>query len=113
MADDPERLDEFLAFSGRLADAARAVIVPHFRADHEIEDKPTASSAEQPVTRADREAEQAIRDLIVETYPEHGILGEELGEHNPGADYTWVIDLKMLREMTRVEQDECSGVSSS
>ena len=92
MADDPERLDEFLAFSERLADAARAVIVPHFRADHAIEDKPTASIAEQPVTRADRDAEQAIRDLIIETYPEHGILGEELGEHNPGADYTWVID---------------------
>ena len=57
MTEHSERLDEFLAFSERLADAARAVIVPHFRADHVIEDKPTTSSAEQPVTRADREAE--------------------------------------------------------
>jgi len=45
-----------------------------------------------PVTRADREAESLARDLIGRRWPEHGILGEEHGETNPGAPVRWVID---------------------
>src|SRR5215213_7517884 len=46
-----------------------------------------------PVTRADREAEQAIRDRITRFFPDHSILGEEAGEQRGGnPDYKWVID---------------------
>jgi myo-inositol-1(or 4)-monophosphatase len=33
-----------------------------------------------PVTRADREAEAAMRARIARTFPDHAILGEEEGE---------------------------------
>ena len=44
-----------------------------------------------PVTRADREAESVIRERIKQTYPNHGICGEEYGLE-PGCGLTWVID---------------------
>jgi len=39
-----------------------------------------------------RITEAAIRELIRAAYPDHGILGEENGRENRGADLTWVID---------------------
>lgn len=45
-----------------------------------------------PVTIADREAEELIRRHIEERYPEHGVLGEEYGESNPGARVRWILD---------------------
>ena len=45
-----------------------------------------------PVTIADREAEQLIRKLVSEAYPNHGVLGEEFGESNPGARVRWILD---------------------
>ncbi len=44
-----------------------------------------------PVTLADREIEQSIRDLLQRRFPECGILGEEQG-HSEGNSGTWVID---------------------
>ena len=45
-----------------------------------------------PATNADREAEMALRTLITENYPSHGIQGEEFGSLNPEADWIWVLD---------------------
>jgi histidinol-phosphatase len=45
-----------------------------------------------PVTVADREAEQLLRRLIAERWPDHGILGEEYGEERPEAPIRWIID---------------------
>lgn len=45
-----------------------------------------------PVTIADREGERLIRARVGERYPEHGVLGEELGESNPGARVRWILD---------------------
>ena len=44
------------------------------------------------MTIADKAAERAIRKLIKQRFPEHGILGEEYGEENSGAQYCWIID---------------------
>ena len=44
------------------------------------------------MTEADRAAEKAIREIIAERYPEHGILGEEHGDVGLDRDYVWVID---------------------
>ena len=74
----------------RLADRAGAVILPHFRTGCAIDHK--GGDLFDPVTVTDREAEAAIRAGIAETYPDHGILGEEFGSHNTDADYCWVID---------------------
>ncbi len=80
--------DAFVAFAHRLADAAGAVIRPYFRQPIAVDDKPDRS----PVTIADREAEQAMRAVIEATYPEHGILGEEMGGHRTDAEYVWLLD---------------------
>ncbi len=45
-----------------------------------------------PVTAADREAEQMIRKLIKNRFPDHGIIGEEYGTENENADFVWLID---------------------
>ena len=86
------QIDELRVFSEELADAARAVITPYFRSALLIDDKPAASVTGQPVTRADRESEQAIRDLIMARYPDHGIVGEEFDDLNPEAEFCWVLD---------------------
>jgi len=79
---------QFVAFAHRLADAAGAAIRPHFRAGVAVDVKPDNS----PVTVADREAERAMRALIEEHYPGHGIVGEEFGAHGTDAEYVWVLD---------------------
>jgi histidinol phosphatase-like enzyme (inositol monophosphatase family) len=45
-----------------------------------------------PVTCADREAEQLIRERILRSYPRHSILGEEHGEQTGNQPYRWIID---------------------
>ena len=47
---------------------------------------------ESPVTIADRQAEEIMREMIMKAYPDHGIIGEEFGTHNEDADYQWVLD---------------------
>lgn len=84
-AAEPARL---LAFAEQLSDAAGSIIAPYFRADIAIDQK----IDDTPVTVADREAEQAMRALIEETFPDHGIEGEEFGAVRLDADYVWHLD---------------------
>lgn len=84
-----DEFSELTAFAHRLADAAGAVIRPYFRAVLDVDNKQPADF--DPVTEADRAAEETIRSLIRDTYPDHGIIGEEQ-EDVAGGRYTWVID---------------------
>ena len=79
---------ELLAFAKLLADASAGIIRHYYRTGYDVDIK----SDESPVTIADRRAEQIMRELITREYPDHGILGEEYGEHLPGARYRWVLD---------------------
>lgn len=87
-ADRLSRLGEFLI---ELNAAAAGAILPLFRADHGLVDKGGAKGFD-PVTEADRGAEAAIRKLISERFPEHGVIGEEYGEDRPDAEFVWVLD---------------------
>lgn len=84
-------LAELLAFAHELADAAGAIILPHFRKRLAIGNKLHASGYD-PVTVADRKAERAIQRLVRARYPEHGLEGEEFGIQNPNARVRWLID---------------------
>jgi len=53
---------------------------------------PEWKADESPVTVADREAEQKIRDMIEKTFPEDGIVGEEFGEKESRSGCRWLID---------------------
>ena len=77
-----------IALALRLADAAGAVIRSYFRTPVAVDDKADAS----PVTVADRESELAMRRLINQEAPGHGILGEEWGPENTDAEWVWVLD---------------------
>ncbi len=82
------RLDGFLL---TLNAAAGDAILPLFRADHGLDDK-GGPGAFDPVTEADRGAEAAIRKLIAQTFPEHGVIGEEYGRDRDEAEFVWVLD---------------------
>jgi histidinol-phosphatase len=45
-----------------------------------------------PVTIADRQAEQKLRELITRYWPDHGLLGEEFGQQPGSSGYRWLID---------------------
>lgn len=87
----PAEIDELSTFALRLADAAAEVTLPHFRSGLVVENKPSDFTFD-PVTAADRDAEQAIRTLIGAHYPTHGIFGEEHGRQTGTSPLFWVID---------------------
>ena len=83
---------EYLDFAKATARAAGAVILPYFRSGADglgLENK--LQQGFDPVTQADRQAEQVIRQRITERFPDHGVYGEEFGLHL-GNGLTWVID---------------------
>ena len=82
--------DALRAFFDRLAEAAAAAILPHFRVRIAVEHKGGARF--DPVTEADRAAERAIRALIEAHFPEDGLFGEELGAVRADAPRQWIID---------------------
>ncbi len=85
------RNSAFLEFAYGMALAAGKAIRPHFRAALQVADKGGARGYD-PVTVADRAAEEVIRARIERAYPDHGIRGEELGWRKGTSRHTWVID---------------------
>lgn len=86
----PTRLNDLDPFLVNLNRAAAAAILPLFRGDHGLDNK--LASGFDPVTEADKGAERAIRALISQHFPEHGVIGEEYGEDRPDAEFVWVLD---------------------
>ena len=74
-----------------MADAARLAILPYFRqSDLQTDNK--LDTGFDPVTVADRAAEQAMRALLAQHRPQDGVWGEEFG-HTPGqSGRLWVLD---------------------
>lgn len=77
-----------LPLARQMADAARTIVRRYFRTRPAVDAKLDAS----PVTIADREVERMMRELIEQTFPEHGIKGEEFAHRNPQADWCWHLD---------------------
>jgi len=83
-----DNLSELKRFCKLLADESGKIIKQYYRTAINIETK----EDESPVTIADKKAEEVIRNLITKEFPDHGIIGEEFGELNSGAEYKWVLD---------------------
>ncbi len=88
---DDSELQALTAFLHELADASGDVIRPHFRAALAVDNKAGQQDFD-PVTVADRAAEQVIRERIRARFPEHGIFGEEHGREQGTSPVHWVID---------------------
>lgn len=74
-----------------LADAARAAILPHFRAASLTAENKLAGGYD-PVTVADRAAEAAMRAVLADRRPDDAILGEEYGAQDGTSGLIWVLD---------------------
>lgn len=82
-------LEPYLSFARELALTSAEVILPLYGTrDIGLEIK----ADESPVTLADRRAEEVMRRLIEKRYPDHGIVGEELGTVRNDAEFVWVLD---------------------
>lgn len=81
-------MQELVDFALDLAEISAAIIKPYFRTQVAVENKGDGS----PVTIADRKAEEAMRERIMRAFPDHGIIGEEFGRHQPDAPYQWTLD---------------------
>jgi histidinol-phosphatase len=78
---------EYLETARFAADAAAKVIDKYYGCELEVE----AKSDQSPVTEADKAAEEIIRGIISERYPDHGFYGEETGRSG-GGDFLWLVD---------------------
>jgi histidinol-phosphatase len=82
------QLQEWLAFAQACCDVADEIALRHFRRELDIQAKPDRTL----VTEADNQIEEMIRGRIGERFPDHGLIGEELGEAMAGAAARWYID---------------------
>jgi len=77
-------LEVALAAAQRAADISRNYYSGNFTV--------TTKEDLTPVTQADVECEEAIREIILEHCPEHGFFGEETGRTRADAPYLWLVD---------------------
>lgn len=87
--DDPYDIDALRPVAHAMAEAAREVTLRHFRTPLAVDSK---RADFDPVTRADREAEAAMRAVLARERPDDAILGEEAGESPGTSGLTWVLD---------------------
>jgi histidinol-phosphatase len=78
------RYDLAVEAARRAGDLARN----YYESTFEIELKPDTS----PVTIADKGAEELIRTLVGQHFPDDGFLGEEFGDQPGGTSFRWVVD---------------------
>ena len=78
----------FLSTAIEAAQAAADVILHYYEKNVEVQIK----KDQTPVTVADVESEQVIREIIATQFPDHGIFGEEAGRTESTSDYLWLID---------------------
>ncbi len=82
-------LDQDLqVFAHRLADEGRRISLEFFRTRYDVTRKEDGT----PVTDADLAIENALRQMIEQHYPAHGVFGEENDACRSDAEWLWVID---------------------
>ncbi|MDG5766436.1 inositol monophosphatase family protein [Balneolales bacterium ANBcel1] len=79
---------QLLQFAIYLARTAGKLTLSRFRKGVDVDRKDDDS----PVTVADREAEEWMRKQIGNTYPDHGIIGEEYGNEGESKSVKWILD---------------------
>ena len=92
---DPAGRLELIDVAHRLADVARAATLPLFRGDALATQNKHAAAAGggfDPVTAADRAAEQQMRALLARLRPGDAVLGEELPDRTGTSGLRWILD---------------------
>lgn len=84
-----ETLRDYYEFAKATAWEAGRLTLGYFQTNM----RPDFKSDDSPITVADREAEELIRNRIEESFPHHAIVGEEYGvKESAGASHRWFID---------------------
>ena len=82
-------LDARLELANRIARQSADITLKYFLTDRfDVESKPDGS----PLTIADRQTEQFLRDQIAAQFPEDGIVGEEFGITIGKNSIRWILD---------------------
>lgn len=81
-------MEIFLETALRAARAAGQTTMAYYRGKFDVEIK----EDQTPVTVADKGAEEVIRGILLETFPDHGFYGEESGKRRADAEYLWLVD---------------------
>lgn len=81
-------MQQFMPIALHITAEASEIPRKYFRASFDIDQKSDSS----PVTVADRETEQFIRNALAQQFPGHDIFGEEFGRRTTDSEYEWVID---------------------
>src|SRR5690554_2137129 len=82
-------LTEYVNFTEKLALETGELIREHWNRSAVAVDYKADKTV---VTETDRAAETLMRERIKETFPQHGIIGEEFGSENEDADFVWILD---------------------
>ena len=72
----------------KAAEIAAEISRNYFHGNYSV----TTKADMTPVTQADVECEQAIREVILGAFPEHGFFGEETGKTQGDAPNLWLVD---------------------
>ncbi len=83
-----ESASDYLKVALAAADKAATISRQYYAGNFTV----TTKADQTPVTQADVECEQAIREVILNTFPEHGFYGEETGQTLPDAEFLWLVD---------------------
>jgi len=87
----PELQSRLLNTAVRAADAASVATMAHFRQSLDVENKEKPGRFD-PVTIADRGAEQAIKTVVLDEFPDHGFFGEESEQRINTDQPLWIVD---------------------
>ena len=84
----PDSASSELRVAADAAAAAARISRGYFCSNLEV----TTKADRTPVTRADVECEEAIRDIMLDAFPDHGFFGEETGTTRDDAESVWLVD---------------------
>ena len=70
------------------SNAAARLIRSYFKGNFNVDIKEDMT----PVTEVDIKAENTIKDIILNAFPDYGFYGEETCRENKNSEYTWLVD---------------------
>ena len=70
------------------SNAAAKLIRNYFKGNFNVDIKKDMT----PVTEVDIKAENTIKEIILNTFPDYGFYGEETCRENKNSEYTWLVD---------------------
>ena len=70
------------------SDAAAKLIRSYFKGNFIVDIKEDMT----PVTEVDIKAENTIKEIIMNAFPDYGFYGEETSRENKNSEYTWLVD---------------------